>query len=505
MLKLTSKIILTLIAVVYSVSPVKALLRTGPLWPGGVVRVCWETQRSVDGSGNPINPHTRPDWSTISALVRDTMRSTWGRAANIEFTGFIDCPSNSDTGNAGWLAINLSTHAPVPPGARDDSGGNTLVGYAGAGTWTRMRLDPEQFGGDLEMLRGQVIHETGHALGFEHEWDRADNPHNTGCTVADGNRAGTNGDYLGTSFDIPSIMNFTYDQGGPGCQLPQPYALSAYDIVGVQKAYGRHSAGQLVAHSGGCLNIPLPYSVGGVLQTYECQQNGGNSLWQFSDNHISAPYYGAFVDNPRSNPSPGVQLIAYTRNSPVTSNQVWHPTNGYQIRGIGDTCLDIPSGNITNGQPIQIYRCNGGANQQWRAFADGTIRPASNTSYCLDVPNGSNTVGNVVQLWQCWGGINQKFRFSNSGEILFNVPFGNCLNVRSGTPSSGNLVQLYRCDGGANESWHLSLSISGSNGLCIESQDSSSLNHTRINQNTCNGRIAGQQWDYYFYNFTGFN
>jgi hypothetical protein len=474
------------------------------LWPGGIVRVCWQTQRSTDGGGNPVNPHTRADWAVLSNVVRDTMRNTWGRVANIEFTGFGDCTSNASTALGGWVAINLAL-PPCGNAAQCPQNGNTGIGYY-ASNWNGMRLNPDLNGATSDDFRAQVMHETGHALGFEHEFTRVDNPRNSGCAY-DADPANIVGTTYGTPFDYPSIMNYSYDWNCPPAKsVPRPFRLSAYDIVGVQAAYGLHSAGQLVAQSGGCMNIPMPYSPGGALQTYECQQNGANSIWQLraNDSLISDPFYAAFIDVPWAQSSPGVTLDTNNMNSPPSGNQIWHPRDGYQIKGIGETCLDIPNGNIANGQRVQIYTCHGGWNQQWRAYADGTIRPASNSGYCLDVPGGWNSPGNVLQLWQCWGGVNQQFRFDNNGEIIFNVPGGNCLNVQTGTPSPGNAVQLYSCNGGANELWHLTMAIRGTNGLCVESQGSSSANHTPIIQNTCSS-APGQQWDYYVYNFNGFN
>ena len=35
------------------------------------------------------------------------------------------------------------------------------------------------------------------------------------------------------------------------------------------------------------------------------------------------------------------------------------------ITGIGDTCLDVPDGDTTDGTPVQIFHCHGSFNQQW--------------------------------------------------------------------------------------------------------------------------------------------
>jgi len=488
--------------------PRSPLLGGGTLWPtsGGthVVPVCWETGLANDNSGNAVNPHTRSDWPTLSATVRDTMRSSWGRVANIEFVWFGDCPSNSSSGNAGYLAINLG-------GGNNASCASTHVGYSGSSSWTRMRLDPGCTNGVDDYwtdFKGQVMHETGHALGFEHEFDRSDNPRNTGCTVADGNHVNNASTRYGTSFDVPSIMNYSYDQGGPGCALPRPYRLSAWDIIGVQNAYGRRTAGELVALSGGCLDIPLPYVSDENLQVFSCNK-GTNQAWRLKS-------FGSFfgqIYNPAEHGYAGIhsgagagEHVAVGEYLSAGYNQSWQ-TDGYQIRGIGDTCLDVPSGVISAHQSIQIYECHGGNNQLWKIYNDGTIRPVGDTGYCLDVPWGSAVSGNVLQLYPCHGGASQQFSVQDSGEIRFQ---GLCLDVTYGTPSGGNPIQLYSCKSAGdpsrvNQLWHLTTSMRSWNdsGLCFEAQGGSSAEWTSIVQNPCNGS-ARQQWDYYFMSFTGF-
>jgi len=470
------------------------LLGVGTLWPSGIVPVCWETGLASDGSGQAVNPHDRPDWDTLSAVVRDTMRDTWGRAANIQFGWFQDCPANSAEGNAGYLAINMG-------GGNNASCGNASIGYS-SGQWTRMRIDTDCVYGNPDVwgeFRGQVIHETGHALGFQHEWDSAQNPHDTGCVVGDSNSQNTAGNYYGTDFDPQSIMNYSYDEG---CPLARPFRLSAWDIVGAQNAYGRHPAGSLVSAVGSCLDVPQPYQSGDPLQIFQCQ-GSYNQVWSFPrrDGFLFTPAQDAYVDVPNDSATPGLGLNAHSLNLPTTANQTWHTSGGVQIRGVGDKCLDIPSGNIAPNQLVQIFECNGGQNQLWNIDSDGTIHPAGDANYCLDVPSGDATSGNTLQLYPCNGGNNQRFTFSNTGEITFSDM---CLDVIGGRPVDQSQVQLYPCKGGGtsqlNQQWHLTAAVYGSNGLCMEVQNGSSLNHTPIQQNNCTGD-ENQQWDYYFDNF----
>jgi glucose/arabinose dehydrogenase len=58
---------------------------------------------------------------------------------------------------------------------------------------------------------------------------------------------------------------------------------------------------------------------------------------------------------------------------------------------------------------VQIYTCNGGANQQWRVQSDGTIVGAQ-SGLCLDVTGAGKANSTRVGLWTCNGQSNQKWR-----------------------------------------------------------------------------------------------
>ena len=73
----------------------------------------------------------------------------------------------------------------------------------------------------------------------------------------------------------------------------------------------------------------------------------------------------------------------------------------------GTMCLDAAG--TGNGSAVQIYACNGQANQQWNVNSNGTISNVQ-SGRCLDVWGTGN--GQQVQLYDCHGQANQRFTLS---------------------------------------------------------------------------------------------
>ena len=57
---------------------------------------------------------------------------------------------------------------------------------------------------------------------------------------------------------------------------------------------------------------------------------------------------------------------------------------------------------------MQIWDCNGGANQQWTINANGTISNGQ-TRLCLDVNGNGTANGTAVILWTCNSAANQRW------------------------------------------------------------------------------------------------
>ena len=84
---------------------------------------------------------------------------------------------------------------------------------------------------------------------------------------------------------------------------------------------------------------------------------------------------------------------------------------------------------------MQIWDCNGGANQQWTATSSNQLTVYGNK--CLDAPSAS--AGARVRIWSCTGGANQQWRVNPDGTIT-GVQSGLCLDVTGAGTANGTAV-----------------------------------------------------------------
>jgi alpha-galactosidase len=120
-------------------------------------------------------------------------------------------------------------------------------------------------------------------------------------------------------------------------------------------------------------------------------------------------------------------------------------------------CLDVYNNQTAPGTKIEIWDCNGGANQKWTPTAAGELRVYAGTQ-CLDAANNGTSAGTKVQLYTCGGGANQQWKLNPDGTIT-GVQSGLCLDVTGGNVPAGNVngtaLELWNCNGGANQQWSL--------------------------------------------------
>ncbi|SHN30185.1 ricin-type beta-trefoil lectin domain protein [Actinacidiphila paucisporea] len=115
---------------------------------------------------------------------------------------------------------------------------------------------------------------------------------------------------------------------------------------------------------------------------------------------------GRCLDVPNQATADGTRLDIWDCNG--GANQQWTYTSGKQLQVYGDKCLDAYGQGRTNGTAVDIYTCGGGANQQWNLNSDGTITGVQ-SGLCLDVTGAATANGTLAELWTCNGGGNQQW------------------------------------------------------------------------------------------------
>ncbi|RYD61680.1 MAG: hypothetical protein EOP83_16465 [Verrucomicrobiaceae bacterium] len=201
-------------------------------WPGGNVPVCFSTEATTDFS------------AAEQLTIRELAESTWERVARIDFTGWGQCASqNADP--------NLVLIRNCRPNPFSLAGCTPGVSGNGKGANNFVNLDPQR-----AIFRGDVVHEFGHILGFNHEHERpeGDDPGYEHCAAlvlassgAPGAGVPATSVSVGT-YDQQSIMNYCASAFVPGTFRYGEGYVSETDVRGAREAYGARPV-QLVVYN----------------------------------------------------------------------------------------------------------------------------------------------------------------------------------------------------------------------------------------------------------------
>lgn len=196
---------------------------------------------------------------------------------------------------------------------------------------------------------------------------------------------------------------------------------------------------------------------------------------------------------PPSPPSPSPQAVTLTMKGDTTK------------------CLDLRGGDTSNGNTLELWDCNGIANQQW-VFAPGSwkITYALDTSKCLDA--GDMSDGRVLQIWDCNGNPQQQLGFDASkGSVylkssmratrvsaLYRPYASKCLDVAGGRKEGGTAIQVWDCNGASNQAWSIIpansvITLQSDSTVCLDLKGGDTTNGNKVQLWKCNG-LANQQW-----------
>jgi hypothetical protein len=180
------------------------------------------------------------------------------------------------------------------------------------------------------------------------------------------------------------------------------------------------------------MDIIYDLAMGGAYPNGVCgcsSPNGGTS----SGGTMSIAYVAAYsTSGGGGNPPPGA--------GPVVSHEG------------SNLCLDDRSASTANGNPIQIYTCNGTTAQQVSVVQAGSLLQI--LGKCVDIVGGGTANGTLVDLYDCNGTGAQVWEPQSNGS-LYNPQSNKCLDDTNYSTTPGTQLQIWDCSGNANQAWTL--------------------------------------------------
>jgi len=131
-------------------------------------------------------------------------------------------------------------------------------------------------------------------------------------------------------------------------------------------------------------------------------------------------------------------------------NKITGGPTGHAYKGGGSgKCIDDNNSSTTNGTQLEIFTCNGGANQSITAAA-GTLQVLGT---CFDAAGNGTANNTPVQINICSGGANQQWTINTSNNTIIGVQSGKCLTVQGASTANLAKLLLFTCNGGTNQIW----------------------------------------------------
>ncbi|HSX09082.1 MAG TPA: ricin-type beta-trefoil lectin domain protein [Candidatus Saccharimonadales bacterium] len=187
-------------------------------------------------------------------------------------------------------------------------------------------------------------------------------------------------------------------------------------------------------------------------------------------------------------------------------------------------CLDDKGNGTADNNPAITWACNSSDKAQiWAQYSDNTIRI---NGKCLDVNKNSTANNAAVNIFKCNGGKNQQWKLTSitsgaakGGTELLGVQSNKCLDIKQALTANGTPLEIFTCNGGNNQAWHSvtgtitppvvgggtvknkgllqSDLTNGSNHLCLDAKGAGTTNGTIAQTYLCNSKDKAQQWTQY--------
>ncbi|MFF3563998.1 ricin-type beta-trefoil lectin domain protein [Streptomyces sp. NPDC002574] len=229
--------------------------------------------------------------------------------------------------------------------------------------------------------------------------------------------------------------------GAPSARPGRPAAPGGSRPSGAAGTGGQGTGGQGTGGAG------LPASGSGT----SGQQTGTGG----QDHPAGTPHTGGATATPTGKPAGGSGDSGGSGSTGGTGGSGKPPVvpGTGLIGSASGRCIDVTdatSGTAKDGTPLQIWNCDGMANQKWVFASDGSLRAMG---LCMDVAWGSTDNGAVIQLATCRGNGAQQFYLSAAGDLV-NRQADKCVDAVDEGTGSGTRLQLWTCNGQPNQKWH---------------------------------------------------
>ena len=464
----------------------------GPLGTGALVTVCFSVRPRKDANGMVFCPNQTsanvdcdgnavPNVASLRQMIRTGIERTWVRYANLSIEGWIDCPIVNDSGTERHLERNLGRTVMIQLKDQD------FTFYQDGVSNTRPTVVQYNWPAIVQFGVGNVVHEMGHALGFEDEWHHA-NFSDSRCVSTQGDPTHISGGMLMSPFVDP-LSTMTCPELRPGGFI---VTLSPGDIIGIQRAYGRKSTGSLVGFDGMCANINGGLTAPGTpIIAFPCTNNFNDRWFRSSlTQHFRADMGGGIQRC--MNVVTGGAVKSATCASGTGED---FPLSNVEWRGMGNMCA-TPGPNNS----IIMNTCDGTSAQKWTLLDSdpGTslrfdqIKNQS-TGQCVSAGTTNGFVGDSLTLKAC-STTDTRQRFAYPGQGV--IGYGNfCMNVSGGVLTPGQPLGLW--DGCTatprllNEVFTLVGNVKNQ-GQCMDA-----TNRSQVSVTTCSSANVEQIWEYY--------
>lgn len=456
------------------------------------IPVCWVNPNSAPGATGSERAAWRDD-------RRRAVEEAWGRNARINFYGWDGdqplshpsaCASDTSTGvHITICTLPTDSRCPNLPGSQ-----SVFVATNADGPATSVRTNPDH-------PPSIMVHEFGHSLGFYHAEERPDAPNISTGPCAKQSFPNSNPVMFG-AYDEHSIMSYCKPPAGA------PW-LSANDIAGVQRSYGRRKIGSLVTPRGNCAAAHHAIGIGDPAFVWDCDEANRDQIWVDSVATSNGDAFGLYIDSASDPTRFCLAADSVTTGAPVqlaacNVGNDWNLQNMF-LRGFGGRCLDLQGGNTAVGTPIQMWSCGalGGVNQKWTRTRAGQIRYGL-TDRCARIgASGQLELGvcNTADSAQLFLFSNGRIEAANDGSKCLDVigPSDAQFTSGQGLLVDGARLQMFTCSAPTlNQKWAFSggLHYDASVNLCLAR--GSDANGSGLFLSTCGGSDETQAWDFYF-------